>query len=347
MAWTRLLLQQSQWHALQKADKASCRTLQSFWTWGLTSSTCTYRCNPYSASGTVCLVERTLHGGQLQCVTGNNQLVTITPAVQKEELWVCTVKLRVLFVFPAACSSHIEKCNQFFHSFEFCESTRRAYLRMRDYVYAHMYIHIYIYTYIINTTRFPIIRILEVPPKLPVLLVKRAIKMRAFMKWQPCLGSSAEAIRSVVSPIFERKFSGGLTSLSSIRKFSEKYTFQTSLCLCQTTNNLFKYVVLSKERSFLVSFTHTFAKLFHKNISEVYLVLWPFPIKGCGEVGLKLVFQHKQVSSALQGSTSLSCFIFHCFTCKSLSAFITNGFTGRSDPMGVQPSWWRITGHGR
>ena len=41
----------------------------------------------------------------------------------------------------------------------------------------------------------------------------------------------------------------------------------------------------------------------HKNISEVYLVLWPFPIKGCGGVGLKLVFQHKQVSSALPSSS--------------------------------------------
>ena len=119
---------------------------------------------------------------RLQCVTGNNQLVTITPAVQKEELWVCTVKLRVLFVFPAACSSRIEKCNQFFHRFEFLRIDEANVLRMRDYVSAYMYIHIYIHTYVINTTPFSIIRILEVPPKLPVLLVKRAIKTKAFMK---------------------------------------------------------------------------------------------------------------------------------------------------------------------
>ena len=88
----------------------------------------------------------TLSRCQLQCVTGNNQLVTITPAVQKEELCDCTVKLLVSFVVLLHVH-HIEKCNQFFQRFEILamrRSERITYTRLRICSYVYKYIYTYI-----------------------------------------------------------------------------------------------------------------------------------------------------------------------------------------------------------
>ena len=122
----------------------------------------------------------TLSRCQLQCVTGNNQLVTITPAVQKEELCDCTVKLLVSFVVLLHVHHTSRSVTSFSNVSKFWRCDEASVLRTRDYVYAHMYINIYTHTYVINTTPFSRIRILEVPPKLPVVLVKRAIKTFQF-----------------------------------------------------------------------------------------------------------------------------------------------------------------------
>ena len=85
---------------------------------------------------------------QLQCVTGNNQLVTITPAVQKEELWDCIVKLRVLFVLLLHVHHTSRSVTSFSNVSDFWRCDETSVLCIRDYVYAYIYIYINIYTYI-------------------------------------------------------------------------------------------------------------------------------------------------------------------------------------------------------
>ena len=120
---------------------------------------------------------------QLQCVTGNNSTRDYHPRCPKRRALGLHSEA-ACFVCFSCCMFHTSRSvTSFSDVSNFCDLTRRAYYVCEiTYMLICIYIYIHIHTYVINTTPFSRIRILEVPPKLPVVLVKRAIKTKAFMK---------------------------------------------------------------------------------------------------------------------------------------------------------------------